>query len=280
MREAQVSDFEYLANLSIGQYLPLSSFFHQRDPRAKLICIILLVISLTLTGSLVGAAVGVFAVLVLLILSQVPLNYALSGLLRPLPFLLLLSLLQVFIAPHSMEAEPAMKIFGLLIYWVGIKAAALLLLKFTGLIILFSVGSASLSTLELIYGLDLLFRPLNRLGLKTNELLMTLQITFRFVPFLAINAERIAKSQASRGADWGRGKMNLINRIRQIVPLLIPLFNGSLRQAETLADAMLARGYENQKIRNGMKDYLFKWTDAIFLIGCGAAAYFILFPKI
>jgi energy-coupling factor transport system permease protein len=74
--------------------------------------------------------------------------------------------------------------------------------------------------------------------------------------------------------------MNLVKRVRQIVPLLVPLFNSSLRQAETLADAMIARGYESNTERTGMSEYFFTWLDAGFLLGSGIAAYLILIPAI
>jgi energy-coupling factor transporter transmembrane protein EcfT len=64
------------------------------------------------------------------------------------------------------------------------------------------------------------------------------------------------------------------------VPLLLPLFNSSLRQAETLADAMLARGYESSQPRTGMSEYFFTWLDAGFLLGSGMAGYLILIPVI
>jgi energy-coupling factor transport system permease protein len=274
-----MSDFEYLSNISMGQYLPLKSFLHQRDPRAKLAGITLIVLSLTISSSIAGVGLGLIAILALLIISRVPAKHTLNGLMKPLPFLLILAALQLFITPHSEDALPVFQLLGIQIFASGIKAAGLLLMKFSGLITLFSISSASISTLELIHGLDLLFKPLTKFGIRTQSMAMTLQITFRFIPFLAISAERIAKSQASRGAEWGNGRMRLVKRVRQVIPLLIPLFNSSLRQAETLADAMLARGFENTTPRSGLREYRFTWLDAAFLAGCGICAYLMLFVK-
>ena len=95
---------------------------------------------------------------------------------------------------------------------------------------------------------------------------MTLQITMRFIPFLALNAEKIAKAQASRGAEWGVKRGNLIKRVGQFFPLIIPLFNNSLRQAETLADAMLARGFAGNTKRTSMIEYRITFEDWIFLL--------------
>ncbi|MBM3137777.1 MAG: energy-coupling factor transporter transmembrane protein EcfT [Chloroflexi bacterium] len=274
-----MSEFEYLKNLSMGQYLPVRSCIHQRDPRGKLIAAALLVFSLTLSNSLIGVGFGLIAVLFLLLLSKVPANHALRSLLPPLPFLVFLAVLQIFITPHASGAEPIVRILGIGIFLEGFRSAFLLLMKFLGLIVLFSILSASISTLELIHGLDLLLKPLKRIGIHTGVAAMTVQIVFRFVPFLAISAERIAKAQASRGADWESGRVNLVKKVRQIVPLLVPLFSSSLRQAETLADAMLARGFESSHARTGILEYQFTWQDAVFLLGIGIAAYLILFLK-
>jgi len=108
---------------------------------------------------------------------------------------------------------------------------------------------------------------------------MAIQITMRFIPFLAINAEKIAKAQAARGAEWGRGKGNLIKRVRQVFPLIIPLFNNSLRQAETLADAMLARGYAGNTQRTSMVEYRISIWDWIFLLIVILVSVLILFIK-
>ena len=98
------------------------------------------------------------------------------------------------------------------------------------------------------------------------DLVMVLQITFRFVPMLAQTAERIAKAQASRGAEWGGKTQGLFNRIRQILPLIVPLFVISLRRSENLALAMDARAYGYLDYRTSMVEMKFKWSDWLILL--------------
>jgi len=261
-----MSDFEYLQKVTIGQYLPLGSWLHKRDPRAKLVGFTLLIIALTLSTHISGLLVGMAVALLLLILSKTPWRYALRGLLAPLPFLLILAAIQLFITPHPISSVPLVRILEAEIYPEGILAGIRLLMRFCILVILLTISSATLSTLEMIHGLDLLFKPLKSLGFQTGSAAMAIQIMLRFIPFLAINAEKIAKAQASRGAEWGTGNGNLIKRVRQIFPLIIPLFNNSLRQAETLADAMLARGYAGNTQRTSMVEYRISIWDWIFLL--------------
>ena len=95
------------------------------------------------------------------------------------------------------------------------------------------------------------------------DLVMVMQITLRFVPLLTQTAERIAKAQASRGADWGGKSKGLINRIKQLMPLVVPLFVISLRRAENLALAMDARAYGYLEYRTSMVEMKFTVTDAL-----------------
>ncbi len=274
-----MSDFEYLKKISIGQYLPLDSWIHKRDPRMKLMGFSFLIIALTLALRLNGLLIGAGIVLLLLMISKIPWRYVFQGLLTPLPFLLILAVIQLFITPHAVSSLPEVKIFGFGFFPEGIMAGIRLLARFSILVILLSISSATLSTLEITHGLEMLIKPLRIAGLNPGILAMTLQITMRFIPFLAINAEKIAKAQASRGAEWGVNHGNLVKRVRQFFPLIIPLFNNSLHQAETLADAMLARGYMGNSNRTRMIEYRITIEDWLFLLIMSLASLAILLVK-
>jgi energy-coupling factor transport system permease protein len=111
-----------------------------------------------------------------------------------------------------------------------------------------SLFSFSTTTTELTHGIEHLLRPWQKLGLPAHELALTVNIALRFVPIIAEEAERLMKAQASRGADFGRGR-NFIQRTRKLLPLLVPLFLVSLRRADNLIEAMEARCYLGGKGR-------------------------------
>ena len=274
-----MSDFEYLQKITVGQYLPLGSWVHRRDPRVKLVGYALLILALTLTTHINGLLIGLAATFLLLLLSKTPWHYALRGLFTPLPFLLILAVLQLFITPHNISSLVVINIFGIEIFPEGILAGIRLLTRFCILVMLLTVSSATLSTLEIIHGLELLLKPLRLFGMQTGSAVMAVQITLRFIPFLTINAEKIAKAQASRGAEWGSRKGNLLKRVRQVFPLLIPLFTNSLRQAETLADAMLARGYAGKAKRTSMIEYQISIQDWMFFLLMVTISVFIILIK-
>jgi energy-coupling factor transport system permease protein len=271
-----VDNFEFLRMVNIGQYLPLDSFIHRRDPRARILAYLALIMAITFARHWAGLAVGLMVVLALLGLSRVPLRFALQSLKPPLPFLIFLAILQIFLT-GNLSAAPALWSYGFLhIYPSGLIAAGMLMLRFAVLILALGLSSYTLSTSELIHGLESLLSPFQRLGIPTRDLVMIVQITFRFIPFLAQDAERIAKAQAARGAEWGVRKGNLLARARQVIPLMIPLFLTSLRRAESMALAMDARCYGGTQARSSMMEMRFTGLDALWVFAVTACAVAIL----
>jgi energy-coupling factor transport system permease protein len=203
----------------------------------------LLVGAITFAPSWRGLIAGLVAALAGLALARVPLGYALRGLLPPLPFLLFLALLQVLFGFGAEGGKVLLDYPPVVISTTDLVAAGELLLRFAALILAISLVSLTLSTTELVRGLESLLRPLAAVGLPTHDFVLMVQVTLRFVPLLAQEAERIAKAQASRGAEWGTRGGGLLKRVRQAMPLILPLFLTALRRAENLALAMAARGY-------------------------------------
>jgi len=273
-----MSQFEYLRSMSIGQYLPLDSPVHRLDARAKLLVYTTLIIAVSLAHQAAGLLLALAIAGILMAASRTPSAYALRGWLSALPFLLALAALQLFIVTPADTAFPLLDLFGLRIFSAGIESAARLLLRFSVLIALLTVASATLSTLESTHALELLLKPLSWVGLNPTPLVMVVQIMLRFLPFLALSAEKIAKSQASRGANWDGRRDGLIARARRVLPLIIPLFINSLRQAETLADAMLARGFSEKRARTSLRELRFRLLDGLFLLAGLGSSLLVLFP--
>ena len=272
-----MSQFEYLSRVSFGQYLPLNSPIHRLNPGVKLAGYCLFILALSLSKSPKGLLAAIAIILLLLVLSKVSIKFALKGLLSPLPFILILAVLQLFLASYqsSETALLAWKFFK--INYSGICSALLICVRFTGFVLLLTLSSTTLSTLEIVHGIDILFSPLSVLGVNTRPVAMVVQIMLRFIPTLALSAEKIAKSQASRGAVWGDPKARFFQKIKQMLPLILPLFITSLHQADALAAAMLARGYASHHKRTHLAVYSFGIMDGLFLLIMTASSCLILF---
>ena len=264
--EGALSEFEFLRNVTIGQYLPTGSAVHQLDPRAKLAMVVLFLAGVVISTSLAGLVVALAAVLAGLALARIPLRYALQGVRPALPFLILLALLQVFTIPQNDVGAVLWKWWLLTVTVTDLVAAALTLLRFVVLILGLSLFSFSTNTTELTHGTEHLLRPLQRLGLPAHEFALAMTIAVRFVPLLALEAERIAKAQASRGADFGHGRGSFVQRTLRMLPLLVPLFVTALRRADTLVMAMEARCYTGGKGRTHLIHLHARRADAFALL--------------
>lgn len=274
-----MSDFEYLSKISMGQYFATHSIIHRLNPAFKLAAFSLLILVTTICKPWQGLLLLLGATLALLMVSKISLKYALHGLLAPLPFILILAIIQVFMMSYQSSQADWFSWHFLRVNYAGLLSGGILCLRFFVLVLLLTLTSATLSTLELVHGLDMLFKPLNTIGIPSGQAAMVIQIMLRFIPSLALNAEKIAKSQASRGAVWGNPKGNLFQKTRQMLPLLLPLFTVSLQQADALAEAMLARGWHSRNTRTGLHEYASGWKELLFitliLLLCALALFWL-----
>jgi energy-coupling factor transport system permease protein len=98
------------------------------------------------------------------------------------------------------------------------------------------------------------------------DFIVSVEIAIRYIPILTITAERIAKAQASRGANWGTSKGSIFDKIRQVVPLILPLFIQSFQKAEKIALAMDSRGYGVIKKRSRYYSSRVSFGDLLFVV--------------
>jgi energy-coupling factor transport system permease protein len=256
-----MSDFEFLRLLPIGQYIHGETILHRMDGRVKIVISIILLSGVIFAPRLTGLMVAAGFILICLTVARVHLRYALRGLVVPLPFLLILAVLQFFFNAQPDSAEVFARWGSLTLSLSDIWVALTLLARFAVLVLALELSSFVISNSELIYGLNELLSPLKRIGVPTEDFVMVIQVALRFLPLLAQEAERIAKAQAARGAEWGTRQGNFLRRIKQIIPLLVPLFLTSLRKANNLALAMDARAYGTASRRTALMEFKFKWRD-------------------
>ncbi len=240
-----MEEFEFLRDITIGQYLPLSSPVHSLDPRAKLAAFLVLLVAITFTNSYLGNLVLLLLLLLLVAIARIPLAYALAGLRPALPFILVLALFQFLFSSSSIGDTRVIWQIGFIPVTVGgVHLAVISIARFVELFLLVSLLTLSTTTTELAHGQESLLAPLAALHLPVHEFALTMTIALRFVPLIAQEAERLIKAQVSRGADFGLGsRWQFIQQTRRMIPLLVPLFIASLQRAEELIVAMEARGY-------------------------------------
>ena len=116
-------------------------------------------------------------------------------------------------------------------------------------------------------GLEKLLSPFSKIGLPSHEIALMMTIALRFIPTLMEETDKIISAQKARGADLDSGR--LIQKVRALVPILIPLFVSAFRRADELADAMECRCYHGGKGRTKLHVLRAGFTDILFLIVMG-----------
>ncbi len=272
-----MADFEFLQRINLGEYVPTGSVVHRLDPRARILSFTALILAITLTKSAWGLVAALALAVAGILIAKIPIRYAYRSLIVPLPFLVVLAILQVFLTPVVQSTEALWQWRFLHITTSGLLAGGVLVLRFAALILLLSLSSCVTSSSESLAGLNSLLTPFKRIGLPGDDLVMMLQATMRFLPLLALTAERTAKAQAARGVDWTSKKGGLLKRARRIYPLLLPLFLTALQKSERMALAMDARAYGSVKTRTSLYRFGFKGVDWIaMLLTAGACVLIVL----
>lgn len=239
------SEFEFLRNITIGQYIPTGSPVHQLDPRAKIVAGGFLVLaisfcnSIPLNGLLLGLILGIA------LLSRIPVSYTLRVLRLAIPAMTVVLILQLIFLSRSATGTVYFEWGWIRITQGSVQTIVVNILRVFNLLILTGLITMTSTTTELTHGLEYLLGPFRRVGVPAHEIALIFTIALRFVPTFAQELENIMKAQASRGATtligarfWRPDKL-----ARAYLPLLVPLFLNALRRAEDLIAAMEARCY-------------------------------------
>jgi energy-coupling factor transport system permease protein len=185
----------------------------------------------------VGYALFAVAVLAIVQLAHLPIRYMFRGL-RPLLFLIVLTmLLHLFMT----EGRVLTYLGPLKITYEGLNRGLLMTTRLVLLVLVTSLLTLSTSPISLTDGIERLLKPFARFKVPAHELAMMMTIALRFIPTLLEETDRIMKAQMARGADFESG--NLVQRAKNLVPLLVPLFVSAFRRADELVTAMEARCY-------------------------------------
>jgi energy-coupling factor transport system permease protein len=248
-----------IKDITIGQYIPGNSFVHKLDPRVKILISLIFIIDLFIVDNLKGYIFIVVFTLLSIIISKVQFRYIYKGLKPILVLAIITALLNILMTGGS--GTPLYHWKFITIYKEGLVLAIFMVLRLVFLIIGTSLLTLTTSPIELTDGIEKLLNPLKKLGVPAHELAMMMTIALRFIPTLMDETDKIVKAQTARGADFESG--NLMQRAKNLIPILVPLFISSFRRADELAMAMEARCYRGGEGRTRMKQLKLTNRDSV-----------------
>ena len=87
----------------------------------------------------------------------------------------------------------------------------------------------------------------------------TFSSTVHFIPVFMNDMRGIMEAQTARGVEFDRG--GIVNKVRLMVPLCVPLLVGSVRKTNSAAIAAEVRGFNLRTRASGYKRYPFTAAD-------------------
>ena len=217
---------------------------HNLDPRIKFVYVIAVFIAAIIFTQIIPLAFLFFLQIPFVLLARVQKQWLRS--LRGAAFLAAF----IFIINVATTYFTA----GYILTAVNVETAASMTLRFVVLVESFSVFFLTTSP--------------DHLGLALEQTRVPYEFAFafttavRFVPVLAEEAQTIMDAQKARGLELEKG--GLLKRIRNYVPVLIPLIVSAIRRSLELAEAMESRAWGATKKRTNL--YLLKLHRGDFVL--------------
>ncbi|HFI0252122.1 TPA: energy-coupling factor transporter transmembrane protein EcfT [Streptococcus suis] len=259
--------------LILGRYIPGNSILHRLDPRSKLLAMFAFLLMIFWANNLITNILLIAFVFGLVMLSRIRLSFFINGLKPMIGIILFTTFFQVFFTPGATILWE---------FWIfklsveGLQQAGIIFVRFVLIIFFSTLLTLTTTPLSLADGIESGLAPLKRLKVPVHEIGLMLSMSLRFVPTLMDDTTRIMNAQRARGVDFNEG--NLIQKVKSVIPILIPLFASSFKRADALATAMEARGYQGGEGRTKYRILAWKWADTVailIMITLASVLYFL-----
>ncbi|HWI46716.1 MAG TPA: energy-coupling factor transporter transmembrane component T, partial [Rummeliibacillus sp.] len=205
-------------------------------------------------------ALLVFTLLIIL-MSRIKMYFLINGLKPVLILMVFTFLLQIF---FTKEGPILYEWKFIHIHEEGLRQGIYISVRFLVLVFVTSILTLTTSPISITDGMEVLLNPLKKFKLPVHELALMMSISLRFIPTLMDETDKIMKAQMARGSDISTGPIK--ERIKAVVPLLVPLFVSAFKRAEDLATAMEVRGYHGGEGRTRYRQLKWSIGDTIALL--------------
>ncbi len=249
-----------LKDITVGQFYPGNSLVHKLDPRLKIVIMISYIVTLFFINSYLPYVFIVLYLMLIIKVADIPFKIVFKGL-RPLKWILIITFV---INLFFIQGEEIFRVAFLSITREGLDTAIKMAIRLILLVLGTSLLTLTTSPIEMTDGIEELLNPLKKIGVPAHEIAMMMTIALRFIPTLIEETDKIMKAQMARGADFESG--NIVNRAKNLVPLLVPLFINSFRRADDLATAMESRCYRGGEGRTKFRELKLTKADYITFV--------------
>lgn len=263
-----------MEKMIFGRYIPGDSFVHKLDPRAKLVFVFAFIIVVFLANNIVTYSLLLAFTLFVILMSRIRLYFLINGL-KPVIILMVFTFLLHVL--FTREGDLLLDWGFLKVYEEGLKQGIFISVRFLVLVFITSILTLTTSPISITDGIETLLNPLKKIKLPVHELALMMSISLRFIPTLMDETDKIMKAQMARGSDLSAGPIK--DRLKAVVPLLVPLFVSAFKRAEDLATAMEVRGYRGGEGRTRYRQLKWNFRDTFSLLVLAAMGALLFFYR-
>lgn len=232
-----------LDDIVLGKYYNTKSDIHDLNPLAKIICMLIFIVSILLVDDINIIFIMFTFELIIYCVTNIPLKIIYKNIVC-LKYLIIFIILINIIVGYS------------------ITSTIIMLVKIISITLYSSMFTLTTTSKKIINGLNQLLYPLKTFKIKTEVVALIISLALQFIPITLAEANRILKNLKSRGlSDDSSFKSKIIG----LKALIIPLYLSSFRKADVLADTMELRFYSlnNKKPKKTSK---WNYLDIFFTI--------------
>lgn len=252
-------------DITFGQYLPVNSVVHRMDARVKIVLIFAYIVFVFLCKNFFSMALAVVFALVSLAVSKIPFKTVLKSM-KPVAIILIFTaVLNLF---YTSGGETLFSWKFITITDKGIYTAVFMAIRIICLIAVSSILTYTTTPTALTDAIERLLSFLKLFKVPVHSLAMMMTLALRFIPTLIEEIDRITSAQKARGVDFESGGFK--EKIKALLPILIPLFVSAFRRAYELAFAMECRCYTGGEGRTRMKQMKVRASDILISAVCTA----------
>ena len=234
----------------ILEYVPGDSLLHRMNPVAKLFFALVFAVACFCSQSIVFL-VCMLAIGIALAASCGMIKQVVGFMKAVLVFSVLLALILVLTTPRGDFIAP--------LPWGYIGTDGLLL----GLMAILRFEAAALPPFLVFYVTKM--TDLSNASVKVLHVpykyAFTFASTVHFIPVFMNDMKGIMEAQTARGVEFDAG--GIVNKIRLMTPLCVPLLVSSVRKTNSAAIAAEVRGFNLRTYESGYKDYPMRGIDIL-----------------
>jgi len=218
------------------KFTKLPTPVHQMDPRAKFILVMSIFAVCLMFSNLLVLLIALLAQIPIIGLAKSLKRWSIS--MKGGTLLAILIFVMNFLTGSTLIYSLAMTV------------------KFLALISCFSIFFMTTSPDDLGLALENIGIPFT--------LVFTFTTAVRLVPTMAVDAQTVIDAQRSRGLELEKG--NFVKRIRNYIPILIPLIVSAIRRSIELAEALESRAFGASEKRESLVALKMKLSDYLTTI--------------